>query len=481
MLRRTPLSSLLLVTLLASCHSPAPRVTTVRRAVASLARSPGAGTGALIHAEVVQLLSRSRAPTARHQQELSRLYAASATAAAATDASATSEHAVRFVTRRGLTGSGQELIAALSQVQDHGLDPLLLDLPELNDLLTNLRQSRSTAAAARLELQLAAGLFTFADQLGTPLTARDLRQVGADRKRAQALLRRVMPRNPQYAKLVAAHRAYREIVESGGWPALRGRRLRGLRPGTTAVAAREVKVRLAREGYYRGPLNARYDEALTTALVRYQRAHQLEPGGRLDRATLRSLNVPAQRRLLTLRIALHRWRASKARHGGYHVLVNIPDFHLEVWRGDERLMRQRVVVGKHRRRTCDERSHRVVLAHATPVQSASIESLVFAPTWNVTRDIKEQELDPQRAMRPDYYQRNGYELLGQGTGSRARAAAPRAGQRAGLRQVPLPQPPQRLPARHAAAPLLPKARAGLLSRLHPRAQALRAGPADPEA
>jgi hypothetical protein len=100
------LSSLLLVTLLASCHSPAPRVTTVRRAVASLARSPGV----LIHAEVVQLLSLSRTPTARHQQELSRLYAAP-------------DHiTVRFVTRSGLTGAGQELLAALNQIQDHGLD-----------------------------------------------------------------------------------------------------------------------------------------------------------------------------------------------------------------------------------------------------------------------------------------------------------------------------------------------------------------------
>ena len=284
---------------------------------------------------------------------------------------------------------------------------------------------RGLRAAAAMSLLLLDGLIQLAGDLGyggdEPALQwhrlrRELRAV-KDLAGLRALLRRIPPQHPQYRLLLGPLRTYRRIVAAGGWQRVPPRR--GLRPGGRGGRGRTVRLlkqRLAAEGYYRGVVDRRYDAALSEAVRAYQRTHQIKVTGRPDRWFWRSLNVPAQRRLQTIELALERWRRSPAgRDEQLYLHVNIPDYHLELIKAGKRLLRQRVVVGKSHPYKCDEETRRKVLAHATPVQSAKIKTLVFSPFWNVTKTIKETELEPERGKDPQFYEKHGYEIMAPGT------------------------------------------------------------------
>jgi len=240
----------------------------------------------------------------------------------------------------------------------------------------------------------------------------DLRSVKDPASLAQ-LLRDLEPHHLQYGRLRTALARYRQIVADGGWPEVKPA---SLRPGKSHPRVAELKARLAKEGFLpAGEYDTRYDDALEQAVRAYQESHQMDVTGRPHAQFWKSLNISAERRLKAIEITLQRWRETAIGLDPYYVFVNIPDFHVEVWKGDEVLLRKRVVAGESRGKRCDDETETVVLSHATPIQSADLELLVFAPYWNVTRRIKESELDPERGKDPLYYERNGYEVMRQGT------------------------------------------------------------------
>jgi len=243
----------------------------------------------------------------------------------------------------------------------------------------------------------------------------DLRGVG-DLASLEGLLAELPPAHPQYGRLLDALQRYRAFAAAGGFT--RVRRNRKLRPGRSHKQVVALKRRLSEEGFYAAgeePLTERYDDALSEAVRRYQETHQMEVSGRPHRMFWSSLAVTAERRVQAIEITLQRWRESAVGAAPYYVLVNVPGFHVEVWRDGEQLLRHRIVAGKAGKKRCDEATKTRVLAHATPMQSALMEFLVFAPHWNVTRRIKETELDPERGKDPLYYQRHGYEVMRAGS------------------------------------------------------------------
>ena len=105
---------------------------------------------------------------------------------------------------------------------------------------------------------------------------------------------------------------------------------------------------------------------------------------------------------------------------------------------------------------------------ATPVFSDSMEYVVFRPYWNVTPDIAAKEIFPKGD--PSYLAANDMEFYDD-HGRRAVRQRPGPKNALGLREVPLPERLQHLPARHAEPRAVQEGRARVQPRLHPRREA----------
>ena len=220
------------------------------------------------------------------------------------------------------------------------------------------------------------------------------------------------PTHPQYAPLKAALARYRAVGDEG-FLEVKPRAAFG--PGSRGEVVATLQKRLAQEGLFTLPATGTFDAATETAVRRFQRAHRLEESGRMDKRTWDEVEVPLGRRVRAIDRALDNVRASKIDEDPFFVLVNIPNFRLQAWRDGKVALDHKVVVGKPAGVVCDERTRRLTPQYATPRLSAEISRIVVAPYWLVTKDIKEKEYDPQRARDPEFYQRNGYEVIHSGT------------------------------------------------------------------
>jgi murein L,D-transpeptidase YcbB/YkuD len=124
----------------------------------------------------------------------------------------------------------------------------------------------------------------------------------------------------------------------------------------------------------------------------------------------KSVNVPVEDRIQQIKVTLARWRESGIGNDDYFVLVNIPDFHAEVWRGGKRDMRFRIVAG-NTQWGCDRKKKIWTRVNATPLQSNAIRNVILNPYWNIPERIWKEELVPEKKEKPDLFEEKGYECV----------------------------------------------------------------------
>lgn len=209
------------------------------------------------------------------------------------------------------------------------------------------------------------------------------------------------PRHAQYTALKDAFAKYREIEQRGGWPTVPVQMK--LKPGQQHGAVPLLAKRLVLTGDYTGTPNEQdttYGPELQEAVKRFQRRHGLEPDGGISAATAAQLNVPVAQRIRQISLNLERWRWLPADLGERHVLVNIPEYRLEVWDRGKVPVSMRVVVGKKNT--------------PTPIFNDDMTHIVFSPYWNVPPDIVKNETIPQALRDPASLQRMNMEVLDKG-------------------------------------------------------------------
>jgi len=141
-----------------------------------------------------------------------------------------------------------------------------------------------------------------------------------------------------------------------------------------------------------------FDNALESAVARYQLRHGLRITGFVDRRTRLALNVPAEERLAQLRKNLDRITAlMKLAEAGRVVMVNVPAFRLEALDRGSLVLRSNVVVGRPDRET--------------PEVSARIIEVNFYPYWRVPDSIARRDLIPQIRKDPGYFARERFAVM----------------------------------------------------------------------
>lgn len=331
-----------------------------------------------------------------------------------------------WVTPEGLSTSARRLLDVLAGADADGLQPADYHVSQLRAWIEQLdARGASPATAGRLvdiELLLTDGFLLFGTHLligrvdaaslhsnwRAERRQRDLVELLGRAVRdgnPRQVLHELRPPQPEYARLVEALAAYREIAAVGEWPTIPdGERLS---PGDESDRVPALRARLAAEPEavagrddlpeFDAAAGRMYEEALVEAVRAFQRRHGLEADGIIGPATLAALNASPARRVRQLTLNIERWRWLPQDLGDRHVLVNAADFRLDAVADGEVELTMRAIVGRQYRQT--------------PVFSDRITYIVFSPFWHVPHSLAVQDQLPLQKRDPDYFRRLGFRLF----------------------------------------------------------------------
>lgn len=172
-----------------------------------------------------------------------------------------------------------------------------------------------------------------------------------------------------------------------------------------------------------------YDLALFVAVRNFQSDHGLRVTGWVDAATRTALRVPMQDRVEQLRLSLQRIRDTTLPAADAFLVVNVPAFRVDVWRGGavERSHAAQVGIAfetKHGKRTPRRQ---------TPMLTATMTALTIDPAWFVPGSILSDVFDEFRRD-SKYRKRNHFEFRPL-AGSHSKALVMAAGPQNALGEV----------------------------------------------
>lgn len=311
----------------------------------------------------------------------------------------------------------QQLLEAIEELVDDGLEPTHYAVDELRNMQARLAAAETLAACDELLathayltalLHLAQGALEpeafepLWRSSGRPPPAHDRERIlmlaadGLDD--IVALFDDVRPSVLHYRPLREAHARLRQSLGGLHWPQVPAGAT--LREGMRSPRVPLLRERLLAEGYgwdAEADDAERYDPSLVAAVTAFQQANQLSADGVVGPATLASLNLPPSARLDSLRVNLERLRWLAAEHRSTYVLVNIAGARVSYIRNGDAIWEMRTQVGRTSRRT--------------PLLSSDITHLTFNPTWTVPPTILRNDKLPEIRQDIDYLARNNMRVL----------------------------------------------------------------------
>ena len=204
---------------------------------------------------------------------------------------------------------------------------------------------------------------------------------------------------PPYSRdrLLQAIAQYQALAEEGNWHFLPDTLL--LQPGDSSQYVLPLYANLHLTGDLppaAGTASVLYTKAITAAVRNFQRRHGLMADGVLGPHTVAALNVPPSYRLWQLQQNLIRWDTTFTDVQQPYVVVNIPDYTLQVIDSSLTVLQMRVIVGKPRLKTY-------------PVRS-KLTTVVLHPYWYLPTTIAVNEIVPLLRRNPGYLQRKHMKL-----------------------------------------------------------------------
>jgi L,D-transpeptidase YcbB len=217
-----------------------------------------------------------------------------------------------------------------------------------------------------------------------------------------AVLAGVEPTYAGYQRVEAALQQYEVLAAKGDGPAVLEVQ-KTVAPGEAYTGSAELEARLQLLGDL--PPGApttvdqeKYDPSLVDGVKHFQARHGQAADGKLDKETIRQMNVPLATRVVQLEDALERWRWLPGKFPQPPVVVNIPEFVLRAFNYDQTVaLQMNVVVGK-------------ALRTETPVFAELMKYIVFRPYWNVPPSIVRNEIIPSIVKDRGYIGKKGFEV-----------------------------------------------------------------------
>lgn len=272
----------------------------------------------------------------------------------------------------GLAPAGVVLVDRLAAAEQAGMglgDPLLAAIEAR-------KAAQDAGTLAELELLLSGALVMASSDSGDLEPPALL--IAARSGDPKAVVDAHLPADFFYWRLRRALPVYRGYVVAGGWPEVpSGPKLeKGGRDPRVAALARRLQAS--------GDLAAvgaepdLFDDALATALEKFQARHGLDADGKLGAQTVAALNVPAERRVEQILLNLERFRTLDRAMGERYLYVNIAAMELTLVEHGQVTFFNRVIVGRKDR--------------PTPLLQSVIRRIDFNPTWVVPSKIARIDL-----------------------------------------------------------------------------------------
>ena len=306
--------------------------------------------------------------------------------------------------------AGEQMLALRKRLDDaaaDALDPSIYLTPRLARMYLD---DPALLAAADFEFSRAVALFVTHVASGhlVPSDVSRIITLEPQRPDASEILKRIStatdpvaeiasyePPHPQYSALKAKLAQLRTSDDDDDRIVIPEGAL--LKPGMT-----DDRIPLLRKRFELAAADAdaeRYDEALVLAVEAFQGDAGLKVDGIVGPATLALMNGASREDDIAAIVAnMERWRWMPRDLGGFHVMVNVPEFMVRVVKDGATAHETRVIVGSAK--------------NSTPTFSHVIDHLIVNPYWNVPASIIANEMLPEIRQNPyGYFGRHGYEVF----------------------------------------------------------------------
>jgi murein L,D-transpeptidase YcbB/YkuD len=128
-------------------------------------------------------------------------------------------------------------------------------------------------------------------------------------------------------------------------------------------------------------ITSKYDAKTVEAVKKFQTRHGLISDGIIGKSSIMALNLSKEDRKHQIIANLERWRWFAKSFAQNYLLINIPDYSLNVVENQNITMSKRIVIGKAKRKT--------------PVLTSVLQTVVFNPTWTVPPTILKEDIIPE--------------------------------------------------------------------------------------
>ena len=204
--------------------------------------------------------------------------------------------------------------------------------------------------------------------------------------------------NASYKKLKDELKRYYDISKQGGWPQINSSKTK-FKKGSPAPEIAVIKKRLQLSGDMSGTDTSQvFNDSLEAAVKNFQLRHGYKPTGTISDSLIKDMNVPVTLRLEQILMNMERMRWLSIEAKGNLIVVNIPEFMMHVYEGNQKAFDMIVVVGKE--------------GHNTMMFNGDLNQVVFCPYWNVPSSIVKKEILPDIAKNPNYLAKENMEITG---------------------------------------------------------------------
>lgn len=307
-----------------------------------------------------------------------------------------------------ISANANELIRLIQNAYQEGLDPEDYHNDAINKLtsqINNQPASQVIKELGDLDVTLTDAFLLYARHMATgridnftwypkwPVSKRkvdltDLLNQAATSGSVTKVIYSITPTYPGYIKLRDKLHDYQKIADAGGWAQIPSGAV--IKPGSSGHNVELLQKRLSLTDDYSHHLFAgnKFDQNLKEAVINFQKNHGLKETGMIDKATLQELNIPVEQVIKVIELNMDRLRWLPLQIGNDYLLVNIPDFSLNVMENNQLVSTMPVIVGRK--------------IHPSCVLSSTISYIEINPFWSVPNSIAGKEILPKLQQDSSY-------------------------------------------------------------------------------